>query len=58
LCGSDLIVVTWSGDNLISDNGVPVLIRTKVCDMQEMDGPDVQLPPVVSLFERTAAVAG
>lgn len=57
LCGSDLIVITWSGDYLISDNGVPVLIRTKVCDMHEMDSPEVQLPPVVSLFER-AAVAG
>ena len=58
LCGSDLIVVTWSGDYLISDNGVPVLIRTKVCEMQEMESPEVQLPPVVSLFERSAAVAG
>ncbi|MCA9140375.1 MAG: class I SAM-dependent methyltransferase [Planctomycetales bacterium] len=57
LCGSDLIVITWSGDYLISDNGAPVLIRTKVCDMHEMNGPDVQLPPVVSLFERSAAVA-
>ncbi len=57
LCGSDLIVITWSGDYLISDNGAPVLIRTKVCDMQEMDSPEVQLPPVVSLFER-ATVAG
>ena len=58
LCGSDLIVVTWSGDYLISDNGGPVLIRTKVCDMHEMDSPEVQLPSVVSLFERSAAVAG
>jgi len=57
LCGSDLIVITWSGDYLISDNGAPVLIRTKVCDMHEMETPEVQLPPVVSLYER-ATVAG
>lgn len=57
LCGSDLIVVTWSGDFLLADNGAPVLIRTKVCDVHEMDSPEVQLPPVVSLFERSAAVA-
>ncbi|MFK8111131.1 MAG: class I SAM-dependent methyltransferase [Rubripirellula sp.] len=49
LCGSDLIVITWSGDYLISDNGVPVLIRTKVCDMSEMQGHDVYLPSVVDL---------
>lgn len=54
LVGSDLVVVTWSGDYLISDNGVPVLIRTKVCDVQELESPEVQLPPVVDLYQRAS----
>ena len=58
LCGSDLVVITWSGDYLISDSGQPVLIRTKVCDMADMESPEVQLPPVVSLFERSMVAAG
>ncbi len=58
LCGSDLIVITWSGDYLVSDHGDPVLIRTKVCDMQEMDSPEVQLPPVVPIVERSVGSVG
>ncbi len=51
LCNSDMIVVTWSGDYLISDEGQPVLLRTKVCDPAELNHPDLQLPSVVSLME-------
>lgn len=59
LCGSDLVVITWSGDYLISDHGNnPVLIRTKVCDMQETESPEVQLPPVVPIVERSGACVG
>ena len=56
MCGSELIVVTWSGDCLVSDNGAPVLIRTKVCDMREVEAPDTQLPPVGSLVRPISAI--
>lgn len=57
LCGADLVVVTWSGDYLVTDMGNPVLIRTKVCDMNDLSSPEVKLPSVVSTSNRLAPTA-
>jgi hypothetical protein len=49
ICNSDVIVVTWSGDYLISDEGQPVLLRLKVCEPSDLDRPECILPNVNSL---------
>lgn len=53
LCGSDLMVITWSGDYLINDkgHGNQGLLRMVEVGVEQAKQPEHQLPPVLSLFE-------
>ncbi|TWT82704.1 hypothetical protein CA13_41670 [Planctomycetes bacterium CA13] len=51
-CGGDVVVITWSGDYLISDNGEPVVIRLKVCDPAELNDQQCILPSPLEIMSR------
>ncbi|MCG8650241.1 MAG: class I SAM-dependent methyltransferase, partial [Pirellulales bacterium] len=52
--GADVVVITWSGDYLVADDGVPVTLMTRVVDRSEVHSDLCVLPSPVTLCDRAA----